>query len=70
MHLRKSLTYNPNSVITHIFLAETLDATWDASDEARQEARAALDAPLDPDWAPEDRRFKEQAEALLKKLSR
>ena len=68
-HLRKALGYNQNSVITHVFLAETLDAEG-KDDAARQEARAALDAPLDPDWAPEDRRFKQQAEALLKKLSR
>ena len=68
-YLRKALGYNQNSVITHMFLAETLDAQG-KSDAARQEVRAALDAPLDPDWAPEDRRFKQQAEALLKKLSR
>ena len=68
-HLRKALSYNQNSVITHVFLAETLDAQG-KGDAARQEVRAALDAPLDPDWTPEDRRFKQQAEALLKKLSR
>ena len=68
-HLRKALGYNQNSVITHVFLAETLDAQG-KGDAARQEVRAALDAPLDPDWTPEDRRFKQQAEALLKKLSR
>jgi uncharacterized membrane-anchored protein len=56
-------------VITHVFLAETLDAQG-KREAARQELRAALEAPLDPDWAPEDRRFKQQAEALLKKLSR
>jgi hypothetical protein len=68
-YLRKALSYNQNSVITHLFLAETLDAQG-KNDAARQEVRAALDAPLDSDWAPEDRRFKQQAEALLKKLSR
>ena len=66
-HLRKSLTYNPNSIISHIFLAETL-ADMGRKDEARQEAQAALDAPLDPDWTPEDRRFKEQARQLIQKL--
>ena len=60
VHLRKSLTYNPNSIISHIFLAETL-ADMGRKDEARKEAQAALDAPLDPDWTPEDRRFKETA---------
>jgi hypothetical protein len=68
-HLRKALAYNQASVITHVFLAETLDAQG-KREAARQELRAALEAPLDPDWAPEDRRFKQQAEALLKKLSR
>jgi len=68
-HLRKALTYGENSVITRVFLAETLEAQG-KRDAARQELRAALDAPLDPDWAPEDRRHKQQAEALLKKLSR
>lgn len=68
-HLRKALAYNPQSVITHVFLAETLVALG-RRDEARREAQAALDAPLDPDWGPEDRHFKRQAEALLKQLAR
>jgi tetratricopeptide (TPR) repeat protein len=68
-HLRKSLTYNPNSIISHIFLAETL-ADMGRKDEARKEAQAAMDAPLDPDWAPEDRRFKETAKRLLRDLQR
>jgi tetratricopeptide (TPR) repeat protein len=66
-HLRKSLTYNPNSVISHLFLGDTL-ADMGRKDEARKEYQAAIDAPFDPDWAPEDRRFKEQAKALLAKL--
>ena len=69
IHLRKSLTYNPNSIISHIFLAETLD-DMGRKDEARKEAQAALDAPLDPDWTPEDKRFKEQAKRLIQKLQR
>ncbi len=67
MHLRKSLTYNPNSIISHIFLAETL-ADMGRKDEARKEAQAAIDAPLDPIWTPEDRRFKETAKRLLREL--
>jgi tetratricopeptide (TPR) repeat protein len=66
-HLRKSLSYNPNSIISHIFLAETLD-DMGRKDEARKEAQAALDAPLDPNWTPEDKRFKEQAKRLIQKL--
>lgn len=66
-HLRKALTYNPNSVITRLFLAETL-IELDRPAEARKELEAALAAPDDPEWAPEDRRFKQQAKQLLAKL--
>src|SRR5688572_17596226 len=68
-HLRKALTYNPNSVISHIFLADTL-ADMGRKEEARKEYQAAIDAPFNPDWTPEDRRFKEQAKQLLAKLGR
>jgi hypothetical protein len=68
-HLRKALTYNENSIITRLFLAETLEEL-DKRDEAVTQLRAAFEAPLDPDWAPEDKRFKQQAEALLKKLTK
>jgi hypothetical protein len=68
-YLRKALTYNPQSVITHLFLAETLVAL-DRADDARRELGAALGAPDDPEWLPEDRRFKQQARALLARLSR
>jgi len=66
-HIRKSLTYGPNSVISHLFLADTL-ADMGRNDEARKEYQAAIDAPFDPDWTPEDRRFKEQAKRLLQNL--
>jgi tetratricopeptide (TPR) repeat protein len=66
-HLRKSLSYNPDSVITHLFLGDTL-ADMGRKDDARKEYQAAIDAPFDPEWAPEDRRFKEQAKQLLAKL--
>jgi uncharacterized protein HemY len=68
-HLRKALSYNQNSVITRLFLAETLDELGH-KDEAREQLRAALAAPIDPEWAPEDKRFKQQAEALLNKLTK
>ena len=63
-HLRKSLTYDPKSTASHFFLAETL-FDLDRDDEARAELQRVLDAPLDPEWAPEDREFKEKAQALL-----
>jgi tetratricopeptide (TPR) repeat protein len=66
-HLRKSLTYNANSTASLYFLAETLiDLDRDA--EARETLQKVLDAPLDPDWTPEDKEFKQQAERLLKTL--
>ena len=68
-YLRKALAYNENSVITRLFLAETL-MDEGQRDAAREQLRAALAAPVDPEWAPEDQRFKEQAETLLKKLSK
>jgi tetratricopeptide (TPR) repeat protein len=63
-HLRKSLTYNPNSAASLYFLAETLiDA--DKKDEARTVLERLLAAPVDPDWAPEDREFKQKGQRLL-----
>ena len=63
-HLRKSITYGANRVISHLFLADTL-ADMGRHEEARKEYQAAIDAPFDPDWTPEDRRFKEQAKRAL-----
>jgi tetratricopeptide (TPR) repeat protein len=59
-HLRKSLTYNPDSTASHFFLAETLfELNRDA--EAIEELQKVLAAPLDPEWEPEDRDFKQKA---------
>ena len=66
-HLRKALAYNPQSIITRLFLAETLIELGKKA-EARTELEAALAAPEDPQWAPEDRRFKQQAQTLLARL--
>ena len=66
-HLRKALSYAPASIISHLFLAETLIAL-DRPAEARKALEAAIAAPISDAWAPEDRRFKEQAKALLSKL--
>ena len=63
-HLRKSLTYNPQSTVTLYFLAETL-IDEGRKDEARATLQKVLDAPLDPDWAPEDKDFKVKARKLL-----
>jgi tetratricopeptide (TPR) repeat protein len=66
-HLRKSLTYNPQSTITLFFLAETL-LDEGKKDEGRATLQKVLDVPLDPDWAPEDREFKQKAQQLLNTL--
>lgn len=67
-HLRQSLTYNPNSHSSLYFLAETL-IELKRKPEAKTILRRLLDAPIDPDWAPEDREFKQKASVLVKTLS-
>ena len=66
-HLRKSLTYNPNSTATLYFLAETLIDS-NQTDEARGVLQKLIAAPTDPDWAPEDKEWKEKAQRLLQTL--
>jgi tetratricopeptide (TPR) repeat protein len=63
-HLRTALTFNPNSTISWYFLAETL-ADEGKKAQAREALQKVLAAPLDPDWAPEDREFKQKAQRLL-----
>jgi hypothetical protein len=65
-HLRRSLTYNANSHSSRFFLAETLMST-DRDAEARAELQKILAAPIDPEWAPEDREFKQKASDLLRR---
>ncbi len=64
-HLRKSLTYNPNSTASHFFLAETLFED-DRDAEAKQELNKVLAVPFDAEWEPEDRDFKQKAADILK----
>jgi tetratricopeptide (TPR) repeat protein len=66
-HLRESLTYNPHSTASHYFLAEVMLKAG-REEEGRRELVAVLDAPLDPEWAPEDREFKDKAQRLLSTL--
>jgi tetratricopeptide (TPR) repeat protein len=63
-HLRASLKYNPNSTLSHLFLAE-LFLDDGRTDEARRELQTVIDAPLDPEWTPEDREHKEKARKML-----
>jgi tetratricopeptide (TPR) repeat protein len=66
-HLRKSLTYNPNSSASHFFLAETL-IDMDRKADARAELQKVIDTPVDPEWAAEDREFQGKARTLLSTL--
>jgi len=63
-HLRKSLTYDPNSTASHYFLADTL-FEMKRDTEAREELKKVIAAPIDPEWAAEDRDFKEKAAQQL-----
>ena len=67
VHLRKSLTYNPESTVSHFFLGELLqDEGRDA--EARAEFQKVVDAPLSRDWGPEDQDYKARAKKTLTTL--
>jgi hypothetical protein len=66
-HLRKSLTYNPDSTTSHFFLAELLQDEG-RNNEARVELQKVIDAPVTPGWAPEDQEFKEKARRALASL--
>jgi tetratricopeptide (TPR) repeat protein len=66
-HLKQSLTYDPTSLASLYFLAETY-LEMDRTNEARQEARKVVDGPIHAEWAPEDREFKQKARALLERL--
>jgi tetratricopeptide (TPR) repeat protein len=68
-HLRKSLTYDPNSTASHFFLAETL-FELKRDREAVDELNKVLAAPINPEWAPEDREFKDQARQRLRPSAR
>lgn len=66
-HLRKALTYAPQSTVTRYFLAETL-AEMGRTAEARAELQHVLDAPFDPEWTPEDKEWKAKARVMLARL--
>ena len=68
-HLRKALTYDPDSVISQLFLGETL-LELNRKAEARAAFEAAIAAAADPEWIPEDRRFKAEATRRLATLAR
>src|SRR4029079_7533643 len=67
-HLRKSLTYKPDSTASLFFLAETL-IQLETKPVAKTILQRLPEAPVDHDWAPEDREFKQKASVLVKTLS-
>jgi hypothetical protein len=65
-HLRRSLTYFPDSTVSRFFLAETL-FELDRDADARAELQKVLDAPASEDWVPEDLEYKQKARERLGK---
>jgi len=65
--LRRCLGHDPQSIVGHYYLAQTL-AAMGRTAKARAEFQAAIDAPLDPDYVPEGRLWKRRAARLLAKL--
>jgi tetratricopeptide (TPR) repeat protein len=59
-HLRTSLTYNPDSILSRFFLAETLFER-NKSAEALDELRKVIAATPDPEFEPEDREIQQEA---------
>jgi tetratricopeptide (TPR) repeat protein len=66
-HLERSLTHDPNSTASYFFLGEVL-LDMNRRAEARAAFQKVLDAPINPEWAPEDREFKQKAQAALSVL--
>lgn len=67
-HLRAALAYNPRSIVTRLFLAETLEAL-DRRNDAIAELRQIDALAPDPEWIPEDTEFKAQARVMLARLT-
>lgn len=66
-HLRRALSYDPESRVALSYLADVMAAAG-RRDEARALLGRVLAAPVDDDWIPEDRDFKQKAAARLKTL--
>ena len=66
-HLRKSLTYDPQSTASWFFLAEALEDLGRKAD-AKAALQHVLEAPLNPQWSPEDKAWKAKARAKLAEM--
>ena len=51
-HLRKSLTYDPNSTVVALLPRRDAASTMDERTRRANELQKLIDAPVDPDWAP------------------
>lgn len=67
-HLERSLTYAPQSIASHFFLAETY-LEMNRKAEARRALETVIAAPHHPDWLPEEREYKQRARRLLNELA-
>lgn len=67
-HLRKSLTYNPQSAVSLYFLGELFEDEGRPA-EARRLFQQVLEAPAHREYGPEDRFFKAQARTRLQALA-
>lgn len=67
-HLRKSLTYNPQSTVSLYFLAELFEEEGRPA-EARRLYQQVLETPVHPEYGPEDRFYKDKARTRLQALA-
>jgi tetratricopeptide (TPR) repeat protein len=67
-YLRKALTYNPDGILVHLFLSETLFER-NKDGDAIEALKKAVAAPHDPDFEPEDREKQTKAAAELARRS-
>ena len=67
-YLRKALTYDSESILTHFYLAETL-FDRDKDSEGIEELKKVIAAARNPEFDPEDREFQVKAAAELTKRS-
>ncbi len=68
-HLRKALTYAPQSSVTLYFLGELYE-TEGRPAEARRLYQQVLETPVHKEYGPEDRLYKSRAQARLQALGR
>lgn len=67
-YLRKALTYDAESILTHFYLAETL-FDRDKDSEGIDQLKKVIAAKRNPDFEPEDREFQTKAAAELARRS-